>query len=497
MLDLSELTGSVEPRLWTRPQRPLTAETSYGYKVIAFARGVLQEPLDPWEEWAVVHAGELLPDGRPRFRTVLLIVARQNGKTHLAKVLSLFWLFVECWPLTLSTSTNLSYAIEAWEQGVRSAEDTEPLAELIADNGIRRTNGEQCLTTTDRCRWRIAASNRKGGRSLSIDRLVLDELREHRDWSAWNAAVPATNARPFGQIFCITNQGDDESVVLNSLRDSALLGTDERLGLFEYSAPDGCDLLDPAGWTQANPNLGHRLDVDTIRGAALRAAERGGEEEAGFRTEVLCQRVRQLNAAVDPAKWNSSGRRGSFDGVSRRRISLCLDISPDGAHATLCAAGQIRDATYRVEVVASWPGIGCSRALRDELPGWLEKVKPYSVGYFPGGPAAALVADMTKRPGWPPHGIKVEALKGETPAVVMGFADLVRSGQVEHPDDPLLNAHVLSAEKLARGDGWVFSRRGDGHVDAAYASAGAVHLARLIPPQRSTRLILPTGVKPV
>nr|UXE44756.1 hypothetical protein Hi04_10k_c361_00020 [uncultured bacterium] len=489
-----ELIGSVEPRLWTRPLRELTPDTSYGFRVISFARDVLREPLDPWEEWIVIHAGELLEDGRPRFRTVLLIVARQNGKTFLARVLSLFWLFVEQWPLTLSTSTNLSYAIEAWEGGVTAAEDCAPLAELIAANGIRRTNGEQCLTTSDRCRWRIAASNRKGGRSLSIDRLVLDELREHRDWSAWNAAVPAMNARPFAQCLAITNQGDDESVVLNSLRDSALLGTDPRLGLFEYSAPDGIDVMDTDGWIAANPNLGNRLDVDTIRGAALRANERGGEEEAGFRTEVLCQRVRALNAGVDPSKWNSSSRPGNFDDIPRRRINLCLDISPDGLHATLSAAAQVREGVYRVEVVTSWSGVGCSKALRDELPGWLDKVRPHSVGYFPGGPAAALVADMTARPGFPGHGIKVEALKGETPAVVMGFSDLVRAGQVEHPDDPLMNAHVLSAEKKPRGDGWIFVRRGDGHIDAAYAAAGAVHLARMMPPPRSVRLILPSGV---
>lgn len=486
------LLGRIEPRLWTRPLRELTPETSYGFAVIAFARDVLGAPLDPWEEWAVIHGGELLEDGRPRFRTVLLLVARQNGKTHLCMVLSLFWMFVECWPLTLGTSTILDYARESWERAVTLAEDNEVLSELTG--AVRRTNGEQTLTTTDRCRYKIAASNRKGGRSLTIDRLILDELREHHSWEAWNASVNAMNARPYGQAWAITNAGDDESIVLNSLRDSALLETDPRLGLFEYSAPDGCDILDEQMWAYANPNLGYRLDIDSIRGAALRANERGGEEEAGFRTEVLCQRVRALNAGVDPVKWNSSARAGNFNDVPRKRISLCLDISPDGLHATLSASAQVREGIYRVEVVESWSGIGCSKALREDLPGLLDKVKPYAIGYFPGGPAAALVADMTTRPGFPGHGIKVEPLKGETPAVCMGFGDLVRAGQVEHPDDPLLNAHVLSAEKKPRGDGWIFVRRGDGHIDAAYSAAGAIHLARMMPPKHSTKIILPSHV---
>jgi hypothetical protein len=59
--------------------------------------------------------------------------------------------------------------------------------------------------------------------------------------------------------------------------------------------------------------------------------------------------------------------------------------------------------------------------------------------------------------------------------------------EVVHPDDELINAHVTGAEKLPRGDQWVFSRRdgADGatsHVDGAYAVAGAVHVARVLPP---------------
>lgn len=82
-------------------------------------------------------------------------------------------------------------------------------------------------------------------------------------------------------------------------------------------------------------------------------------------------------------------------------------------------------------------------------------------------------------------------IRSETTAVCMGFAEQVAAGKVIHSDDPLINAHVEGAEPLRRGEGWVF-RRGagtntadadaDGHVDAAYAAAGAVHLARTLPP---------------
>jgi hypothetical protein len=59
-----------------------------------------------------------------------------------------------------------------------------------------------------------------------------------------------------------------------------------------------------------------------------------------------------------------------------------------------------------------------------------------------------------------------------------------------HSGDGLLTAHVTGSEKLKSGDTWRFSRRGRGHCDAAYAAAGAAHLARLLPtPVRRGRVV--------
>lgn len=477
------LVGCTEPRLFTPPLRDLSdPAASFGHAVIVFAAEVLCEPLDPWEAWLVVHLGELLPDGRPRFRTALVLVARQNGKTHVLRVLSLFWQFVEAAGkrLILGMSTNLDYAREVWQAGVEQAEATPELAEAIAE--VRRANGEQQMRTVDGARWKIAASTRRGGRSLTVWRLIIDELREHDSWEAWNAATKATNAVPDAMTVAISNQGDDSAVVLDSLRAEALevIGGgegDPRLGLFEWSAPDGCDVLDEQAWAAANPNLGHRIDVDAIRGDAVRAARQGGDEEAGFRTEVLCQRVRVLRTAVDGASWARQFVPGDLSGV-RGRVALCLDVAPDGRHATLCAAAVLPDGRTRVEAVKAWES---TDEVRSDLPELVGRVRPKALGWYPKGPAASLTADMAKRAGWPPAGVALEAISGDSAAVCMGFGQAVADGLVVHAADPLLDAHVLGAERLPRGDGFVFSRRG-GHVDAAYAAAGAVHLARTLPP---------------
>lgn len=497
--------GVTAPRLWTPPLcSELTPETSFGWEVIEFAEWA-GTPLDPWEQWLVIHAGELLPDGRPRFRVVLVLVARQNGKTTVLRILALWWLFVDLADgsgakrTVLGTSSKLDYAKEAWQAAVDQARGHPELIHEIPRNGVRESNGEQTLSTTHGSRYKIAASNSDAGRSLTVHRLMLDELRQHHDFECWNAATNTTNAVPDAQIWTISNQGDDASVVLDSLRGSAMAFIetgqgDRRLGLFEWSAPNGADPTDLAALAQANPNLGHRIDPDALLGAGIRAKAAGGVQLAGFRTEVMCQRVHQNDPAFDPDSWAECGTDEPTDLAAghRDRVALCVDVSLDGTHATLVAAALLEDARVHAEVVAAWDGIGCTRALRQDLPAIVGRVRPRAFGWFPTGPAAAVAADLAdpkkkggRRGTWPPRGVEVEEIRGELAAVCMGLGDLVIAKQLVHPRDALLTTHATGAQKLHRGDGWVLTRHGATPIDGAYALAGAAHLARTLPPPRA------------
>jgi hypothetical protein len=485
--DARTVLGSTVPRLWTPPLRELTPDTSDGFDQVEFARSTLGRPLDPWQEWLAIHAGELLPDGRPRFRIVLVLVARQNGKTETPVVLCLFWQFVDEVPLILGTSTKLDYAKESWQKGIKLVRKARQLDHLRhPSKWYREANGEQESWTLAEARHKIAASNAEGGRSLTVNRLVLDELRQHHDYTAWDAAEPATSAVWDAQIWALSNAGDDNSVVLNDLRDQALefietgVG-DYRLGLFEWSAPEDADPRDIHALAQANPNLNRRIDGEALLAKAHRAVAKGGDALTGFMTEYMCIRVKKLNPAVDAGGWRRGLEVGDLSAV-RKRVAVCFDVSPDEMHATLVAAAVLPDGRTRVEVVAAWEGAGCTDRLRRDLPGLLARVKPQALGWLPNGPAAALAAAVKPRPGWPPPGVAVEEIRGEVAAVCMGFAEQIKAVQVVHSDDPLLNAHVGGAERLKRGDVWVFSRKGDGHCDGAYAAAGAVHLARTLPP---------------
>lgn len=481
-------SGRTEPRLWTRPLRELTPETSFGYDLIDFAEAI-GWPLDPWQRWVAIHMGELLEDGRPRFRKVLILVSRQNGKTVLTRVLILYWMYIERVKVIAATNADRAMAKKSWAEVVDMAMNSELLAEEIGPRSVWRAGGQESFTV-GRSSYYFFANNSNAARSLTVDRELIDELRAHKDWEAWNAMIPAMTAVADAQCVMITNQGDMKSVVLDSVHSDALryIETgegDPRFGLFEYSAPSGSLPTDVEALAMANPNLGRRILLDSILGDAMSAEAKGGTELAKFRTEQMCMRVHLLDAAIDLDTWL---RCGTDEPISmadhRRNVALCLDVSLDATHATLVAACHIDGKTH-VEVVKRWVGRFATQEVRRDLPGIAAAVRPRALGWFPGGPTAAIAAAMQRRPGaapWPPRNVRLEPLTVETKAVCMGLAEQVLSGEVIHPNDPMLTSHVKSTQKLKSGDGFVFTRRGSQPIDASYALAGAVHLARTLPP---------------
>lgn len=504
------LLGSTVPRLFTPPlvQGPpgpcgcgcaLTPETSEGFEFNDFADDI-GHPLLPFQRFAAIHAMEKLPDGRPRFRIVLLLISRQNGKTTLPKVLCAYWQFRKNVPLILGTSTQLSYAKEAWQSTIHLVRKTRSLDDLHApaDKWYRRTNGETESWSLSGSRHKIAASNAEGGRSLTVNRGIADELRQHENYEAWDAFEPACSPMD-AQIWALSNAGSSKSAVLNDLQDSAreYLDTgigDERLGLFEWSALEGSDPEDVEALLQANPRVGYGLDLEVLLGAGRRAKRLGGAALSGFLTERMCIRVKLLDPAIDPRGWKACLDVGTMD-ESRSRLAACVDLSPDGTHATLAVAALLPDGRTRVETVHSWDGSDAAAAMERELPGWIERLKPQMLGWFPAGPAAAVaakLADRTKQGvrGWPPAGVKISDIRGETTAVAMGFAKEVAARTLAHSGQAMLDAQVSGAERLNRGDAWTFTRKGGGNVDAVYAVAGAVHLARTMPkPVRAPRIL--------
>ncbi len=469
----ARLVGRSQPRLFTPPLRPLSRRTSRGYEVIAFAE-MIGEPLQPWQAWLCKHALELQPDGTYRFRVVLVLVARQNGKSSVKRTVSLWRLYMDGARTILGLAQDVALAREQWTLCQEAIHDNPDLeAEW---GGVRNVNGDEKFWLASGGRYLIRAMNRKAGRGYSIDEANIDELREQHDWKAWSAVSKTLMARDNAQLWAMSNAGDDESVVLNQLRDAALAGRDPSIGIFEWSAPEGCELDDRRAWAQANPGLGHVISEQAIRSAL------GTDPPEVFRTEVLCQKVDHLDSAIDIGAWKSCvDPQGSLR-PQKDRLAACVDVAPDSAHVTLAAAALTDDGRVRVQIIAAWRS---TDEARFAISGVLDQLQPVQLAWYPSGPAAALAPLLRARTG------SLELTGGKVSEACQGLADLTLARRVVHPGDALLDAHIAGASKLHQGDGWRFVRRGAGHVDAAYAAAGAAYIAQTMPqPSRSGLRVL-------
>ena len=363
------MKGKEAPRLFTPPLRELTPETSLGYMFIDFCES-LDQPLLPWQKWLSIHAleitGDLAGDWSFRFRYIIVLVSRQNGKTYWFKLLGLFFNYVLQTKLVIGTAQNLDKANDTFEEAVDLIESTP----MLDDEYVKTLRGagkrEYILKGGER--WKVVATNRRG-RGWSSDLILMDEIREQTDWDGWSAISKTMLARPSAILVAVSNAGDKTSVVLRHLRmqahadlgdpdgiaaSRALIGgddVDDTLGLFEWSAVPGCEIDDREQWAQANPSLGYGFLTER----ALLSAMNTDPEEI-FRTECLCQWVESLL----PQPFPDGAWEGGVDTTSsiagESELFYGIDLSQDRRWTTIGVCGLRDDGNWHVEVVARRPG---------------------------------------------------------------------------------------------------------------------------------------------
>lgn len=351
------MMGYTEPRLFTPPLRELTEETSLGFAAIAYAKEVMGKTLYPWQEWVLIHlleiVGDLDSDWKFRFRTVLILVSRQNGKTVISEVIASFFLNVLYVDSIFGTSLSLDKAEEVWEAVINDQEGIPALRSEI--DRVSRTNGNKRLILTGLRQYKVGAPTRRAGRGDSNDLVMLDEIREHRDWETWSAAAASINAKPNGMIICFSNAGDPDSVVLRQLRAKALGSADDfggdiddsALGLFEWSSPDGAPTDDIDALAQANPALGYgRLTERAL------LSNRQTFPENKFRSECMCQQVETILPAPFPDGAWEAGLDMKSCIAPESDLFYGLDLSSDRKWASIGVCGMREDGNYHIEVVA-------------------------------------------------------------------------------------------------------------------------------------------------
>lgn len=357
------IKGKTDPRIWTPPLKNLTRANSLGFAFCDFCE-VLDVELLPWQKWLAVHALETVTEGdqwRFRFRYVLTLVSRQNGKTYFEVLLNIFFLFGLKSHLVLGTAQNLDTAVETFEDTVAQIEEVPELKELLQK--VNRGTGKRELLLETGDRYKVIAATRKA-RGLSSDLIMMDELREQTNWDAWGAISKTMMARPTAILFGFSNAGDVTSVVLRHLRlqahaqlgdpdgvasSRASLGgedTDDAIGLFEWSASPNCEIDDKEQWAQANPSLNYGFLTERALKTAMST-----DPESIFRTECLCQWVEsRLPEPFPDGSWIGGQDEESFIREDSE-LFWGIDMSQDRKYTVISVCGMREDGNYHVEIV--------------------------------------------------------------------------------------------------------------------------------------------------
>ena len=463
------LIGSTTPRIHT----PLLKGNNKAQEVADLAVQI-GLPLIPWQRWVLDDL--LVVDDAQNWRkkTALCLVARQNGKTHLARMLILAHLFLWDSKNVLGMSSNRNMALDTFRQVAYTIEDNEVLKKQVRQ--IRLANGQESISLKNGARYEIAAATRDAPRGKTADFLYLDELRE---WTpeAFTAALPVTRARPNAMTFITSNAGDGFSSVLNELVERCKSYPPENMGYYEYSAPQHCKITDRKAWTMANPALGHLITEQTLEESV------NTNSIEATRTEMLCQ---WIDSAVSPWVY------GSIEACSDSTLEIpvgpqtimAFDIAPTRRSGAL-VMGQVKDGKIAVGLAQLWSSDVAIDEIKmaSDINEWARKYHPTTICFDKY--ATQTLSTRLEQSGWKMQDVSGQAFYQACSDLSDAMANnrLVHSGQAE------LVQHLNNCAAKTSDAGWrIIRRKSAGDVTAAISLAMVV--SELTKPQRTAAIFV-------
>jgi phage terminase large subunit-like protein len=461
--------GSTKPRLSNAPIKGRSRID----EVLPWLDSIDQKLL-PWQEHVLTDMMKVDKDGKFIRKTNLLLVSRQAGKTHLARIRILAGLYLFGEKSIVAMSSNRSMALDTFRKVADLIEDTPLLRTQLKQ--IRVANGQESIELLNGARYEIVAATRDGSRGKTADLLFVDEVREISE-EAWTAARPITRARPNSQIFMASNAGDAFSTVLNDLRTRALSYPPKSFGYWEYSAPDFASIHDKDGWYQANPALGYLVDEATIAESIATSSVEAS------RTETLCQWVSALKSPF-PYRAFEDLTVQDLQIMPGRTTVFAVDISVTKKDASLVAGQLMDDGKIAVGVIAQFhsdTGVD-ELKIAVEVQDWAKKYRPRLICYD-----KYTTASVAERLGM--SGNKMQDMSGLVfYQACSDLLDSIVNQRLIHNGQQSLVDSINSCAAKETDHGWrIVRRKSAGDVTAAIALAMIVY--QLNKPQTKPAII--------
>lgn len=443
------LVGYSVPRIGT----PASGDDRRVREIIEFATVDLGFELLPWQVEVCDRSLRMTGDNFTH-RSVVVVTARQSGKTVLGAVRALAEIFLWGGKLVITAAQSRDIALESWRNTLGLAEERG-----LPIEKVRNAAGSEEVVFDGGGRLKVVTAG-SGGRGLSPSLVVLDELSSMKTTEPYSSLEKTRRAHRGSQFFAITTEGDHTSVVLNGLQEqgraAAEAGVVRSLCYLEWSAAPDRARDDVEGWRESNPGLGHLIDAETIR------AELDTDPPEVFESEVLCRRVISRSSWLPASTWESCADHAATV-PDDAQVVFALDLAPDLQHGAIAVAWPRPDGRCHVEAVSTFEGMGASVDAQRRLSDLAGRWKPRALVVVAKGPAEAVGTRVATGAG-----VDLVAVNGaDLDRASRAFFEGVVSRRLVHPVDAVLAGAVAGIE----GDGGLV-RLGRSAGDVTPAIAG-------------------------
>jgi phage terminase large subunit-like protein len=450
--------GATEPRLHS----PYIKGKNRGDEIAQLAESI-GLPLLPWQDFVIRDMTSIDDENMFIRKTNLVLCARQQGKTHLARMMMLGHLFLFGSKNVIIMSSNRSMALDTFRQVAYAIEEAPELNKQVKQ--IRFANGTESIELKSGARLDVVAATRDGSRGRTADLLYIDEVREISE-EGFRAATPTTRARPNAQTLLTSNAGDAFSTVLNDLRERALSFPPKTFGFYEYSAPQFAKITDRAAWAMANPALGYTVTEEALEEAVAT------QPIETTKTELLCQ---WISSTQSP--WPHMAVEDASDitlEMSPGPLTIfAFDVAPSRRDGSLVMGQVLPDGRIGVAVLEVFHSDVSIDELymADHIAKWCKDFYPRTVCYDKYTTASIAkrlemngihITDISGQKGYQASGDLYEALANKR---------LVHSGQ-----DALITHFSNCAAKESDSSWRIVRRKSAGPVDIAIGISMVVHI---------------------
>jgi hypothetical protein len=380
--------------------------------------------------------------GLPRYKTVVVSVPRQQGKTILSRA-----------GIHAKAQRDASQAIYGTAQSRGyAAKHVIALGDALKAKGtdvyVRRGIGSEDVKWSNGTVYAPISPTDGGGHGDSIDWMLVDEgwaLQAH----VMGGVRPAMIARPHSQLLVISTMGTYDSHVWNGMvsrgRES-IEDPNATMAYVEYSAPDDQAVFDEARWEEWMPALGI-----TVTHADIRAAMEDMEPTEIVR--AFGNRTVSKLVSVFPAEWVAAAWATI---APPHRMVLAVDVNDTPAGATITSAHLADDGAVALRTV-EW---------RQGAPTWVTRTLGEIMGVREveaivsdfGGPAKTIRREVERLAE--AKGVAfVDRKPSDLAADTLRFYGSLRDKTVHMDQATPLAEAIDGAARKNLGDMWLITRR--------------------------------------